>query len=232
MGLTRLVRGRSTAEIRQAGEDLARVVAERGSLAAAEAEGLPPPPDRAQLAAQARLGKMTPLQIGFIELIGGSPDFKPGTKTQLWTDGKVLEVRGGFKTVTYHLTHISAASETQRSIESRVTATRLLAVGVLAFAFKKRSLQTNQYLTVTSTDPTRSALLVFDTDNAPKLAAKIQAAARPYQIASSEPAGSDAGSDHAADIPDQLRQLADLQASGIISPEQFESKKAELLSRM
>jgi Short C-terminal domain len=33
-------------------------------------------------------------------------------------------------------------------------------------------------------------------------------------------------------IPDQLRQLADLRDQGIISPAEFETKKAQLLERM
>jgi Bacterial PH domain/Short C-terminal domain len=34
------------------------------------------------------------------------------------------------------------------------------------------------------------------------------------------------------DIPDQLRKLAELRDAGIVSPEEFESKKDDLLSRM
>lgn len=39
-------------------------------------------------------------------------------------------------------------------------------------------------------------------------------------------------SEAAADIPTQLRQLADLRDSGVISPDEFAAKKAELLARM
>jgi hypothetical protein len=36
----------------------------------------------------------------------------------------------------------------------------------------------------------------------------------------------------APDIPDQIRKLGELRDSGVLTVEEFESKKAELLSRM
>lgn len=41
-----------------------------------------------------------------------------------------------------------------------------------------------------------------------------------------------AESHQAASVPDQIRQLAELRDQGIISPEEFEYKKADLLNRM
>ena len=42
----------------------------------------------------------------------------------------------------------------------------------------------------------------------------------------------DAVGDHGAEHPEQLQQLADLRDKGIISPTEFETKKAQLLERM
>jgi hypothetical protein len=36
----------------------------------------------------------------------------------------------------------------------------------------------------------------------------------------------------AMDIPDQIRKLGELRDSGMVTPEEFEAKKAELLGRM
>jgi Short C-terminal domain len=36
----------------------------------------------------------------------------------------------------------------------------------------------------------------------------------------------------AMDIPDQIRKLGELRDSGMVTPEEFEAKKAELLARM
>ena len=41
-----------------------------------------------------------------------------------------------------------------------------------------------------------------------------------------------AASAPAPNIPEQLKQLAELRESGVISPEEFEAKKAQLLERM
>jgi Bacterial PH domain/Short C-terminal domain len=54
------------------------------------------------------------------------------------------------------------------------------------------------------------------------------AAAQPVPPA----AGSVQGGEPAPDIPEQIRKLAELRDEGMLTEEQFEAKKAELLSRM
>jgi Short C-terminal domain len=48
----------------------------------------------------------------------------------------------------------------------------------------------------------------------------------------SRPSAQQEGDAAAPDIPDQIRKLADLRQQGILSDEEFEAKKSELLSRM
>jgi hypothetical protein len=44
--------------------------------------------------------------------------------------------------------------------------------------------------------------------------------------------GSGQGTEPARDIPDQIRKLGELRDAGVLTEEEFEAKKAELLSRM
>jgi hypothetical protein len=218
-----------------AGEELAKMVADLGSLPAAEATLIGQAPAEIQVASTVEAGKMMPLQVWAIELIGGSPDFKSGEKVYLWMDNRLLELRAGLKKIRYELVYLDARTETQQQLESRITATRLLAVGIFAFAFKKKSVHNHQYLTLTSTDPTKMATIVFETDAAAKLAAKIHAAAAPLQVKIADVHRKENAMPPASaveDIPAKLRQLADLRNQGILTPEEFEAKKADLLSRM
>ena len=223
------------AATKTAGEELARMVADLGSLPAAEATLIGQAPVEVQVASTVEAGKMVPLQLWAIELTGGSPDFKSGEKVNLWMDNRVLELRASLRRIRYELVYLDARAETQQQFESRVTATRLLAVGIFAFAFKKKSVQNHQYLTLTSTDPAKMATIVFETDAAAKLAAKIHAAAAPLQVKIADQHRKEnatppnSGQD---DIPEKLRQLAELRNQGILTPEEFEAKKADLLSRM
>lgn len=175
-----------------------------------------------------------PLNIMGIELVGGSPDFKPGSKVGLSLSGDFLQLRSGFKQVQYDLAFVSAMAQTQNEIERRVTATRLLAVGVFAFAWKKQAGHHHQYLNVEYDDAARRLALVFETDKAPSLAQKLQdasSAARQRRgigsqsIAAPSPPAVE-------DIPGKIKQLAELRDNGLLTDEEFAAKKADLLARM
>ena len=175
-----------------------------------------------------------PLNILGIELIGGSPDFKAGSKVSLSISGDFLQVQSGFKKVQFDLAHVAAMAQTQNEIERRVTATRLLTVGVFAFAFKKQASHHHQYLNLEYDDGSRQLVMVFETDKAPNIAQKLQDASysarrrrgiEPKAVASEvRPA--------AEDVPGKIKQLAELRDAGVLTEEEFAAKKAELLARM
>lgn len=171
----------SIARLRAACDELKGAIGESGSLAEAEKKMLASAPAAVQVTAATESGKMLPLHITPLELIGGSPDFKSGSKVFLRMDNRQLEFESGFKKVHYPLAYITARSETQMEIEKRVTATRLLAVGVFALAWKKSKKRMESYLTITSEDPARPAQMVFDTDAAQRLATAIAAASAPLR---------------------------------------------------
>jgi len=76
--------------------------------------------------------------------------------------------------------------------------------------------------------------MVFETDGAAKLAAKIHAAVAPLQARIAERRTENVSAPRLAqeDIPAKLRQLAELRDQGILTAEEFDAKKTDLLSRM
>lgn len=180
--------------------------------------------------------RYVPLTIIGIELVGGSPDFKSGAKVRLSLSQDYLELNSMMKAVQYDLRYVSAMAQTQNEIERRVTATRLLAAGVFAFAWKKGAAHHHQYLNVEYDDGSRSQVIVFETDKAAGLAQKIQDATRSSKqrrgIADQsrpEPTNAPAVPE---DIPAKLKQLAELRDAGVLTDQEFAAKKADLLARM
>jgi len=59
-----------------------------------------------------------------------------------------------------------------------------------------------------------------------------------HRLSAPKPSTASASGDQSAvastamDIPDQIRKLGELRDSGVVTPEEFEAKKAELLARM
>ena len=195
------------------------------SLPIAQGLGVPPSKTKAP---------SVPLSIMGIELVGGSPDFKPGSKVGLSLSGDFLQLRSGFKQAQYDLAFVSAMAQTQNEIERRVTATRLLAVGVFAFAWKKQAGHHHQYLNVEYDDGSRRLALVFETDKAPGLAQKMQdasSAARQRRGIGSQSMAAPS-SPPVEDIPGKIKQLAELRDNGLLTDEEFATKKADLLARM
>jgi hypothetical protein len=121
-----------------------------------------------------------------------------------------------------------ATIETSGEIEKRITATRLATTGVFALALRKKKDNRQLFLTVEGD----GFAFVVDVDPkqekpAREFAAKINAAAGPPVTTSVSAPDSPAPS-----ASDQLRELSQLRDDGIISPGEFDAKKAEILQRM
>ena len=121
-------------------------------------------------------------------------------------------------------------SRTAGQLSARITATRLVLTGPLALGLRKKVDTRELYLLIEGhgwaisvpVDPTLGA-------KAREFAAKINAAGM-----TSEPDNTPAaaGAVPPADIPDQIRKLGELRDAGLLTAEEFDVKKAELLDRM
>lgn len=168
-----------------------------------------------------------PLGIRGLKLLGGSPDFKPGSTVFVSYSTTELRLKSGFKSKSYPLDQLQTRAETQQDLERRVTATRLVTLGIFAFAFKKSKQHLHQILTIEINTPTGAIDLVFETDKAAQYAQSLNRKA--IQQVQAEPPQVPQG---ALSSMDKLRELGDLRDTGIITAEEFETKKAELLARL
>lgn len=117
----------------------------------------------------------------------------------------------------------------QSHVTQRVTATRVAMFGPLGILARKSSVKGKTTVIIYLRDKTkgRSGELRFqkDTEDRP-LVHRIGEALDKYMPVPEAP------SVEAVDIPEQIRKLAELRDSGILSDAEFEAKKQELLNRM
>jgi hypothetical protein len=117
--------------------------------------------------------------------------------------------------------------EGKAEVNRRVTVTRLLTVGIFAFALKKKNAEKEAYLTIELADG--QEIIFFIENKAPmELKAKLakvisqvkQAGVASAQMEQSTQSGS---------VADELTKLAALKEQGIITQADFDKAKAELL---
>jgi 5S rRNA maturation endonuclease (ribonuclease M5) len=118
--------------------------------------------------------------------------------------------------------------EGKDDVNRRVTVTRLLAVGIFAFALKKKNKDQEAYITLELADG--QEVILFVDNKAPmalraKLAKVISAVKQANVSSQSQTAQSTAQSS----VADELTKLASLKEQGILTQEEFDSKKKQLL---
>ena len=114
--------------------------------------------------------------------------------------------------------------EGQEETRRRVTAARMMAVGMLALAIPKDEDASYAYLTVAATD----GAVVVRIDGARPQELKVQLGdvlRRP----AAEPAGGQPGSGGRVDLADQVARLGELHRSGVLTAEEFTAAKRKLL---
>jgi hypothetical protein len=138
-------------------------------------------------------------------------------------DGRIESAQGGGPVGGARAT-VDAAGQ----LTARITATRLVLTGPLALGLRKKVDNRELYLMVegvgwaisVAADPAQGA-------NARAFAAKINAAA-----SAAGPSDEAAVVGSTVDIPDQIRKLGELRDTGLLTDEEFERKKAELVERL
>jgi hypothetical protein len=176
--------------------------------------------------------------------VTGPWNIKGGTSGVVDRDeGNLTFTIGLFKKQTFTLPYNSIRKFSVSTVDQlpRVTATRLMLVGIFALAWKKG--QKDKFLNIDFVDDTNTELpLVFakapggpDMDT---LQTKVITARSDYikskgllDVASTANAHAPVSAG-AGNIVAQIEELAKLRDKGILTPEEFEAKKSELLARL
>lgn len=121
---------------------------------------------------------------------------------------------------------VMASVETEGELRRRVTATRLLAIGIFAFAAKKKVDDRQLYLVIANQTGAISAIAAppKDTMALRSLAIQINAASQRAQTAL-PPAP-------VVDAAQQIQKLAGLRDEGLLTDSEFNMKRDELLRRI
>jgi hypothetical protein len=106
--------------------------------------------------------------------------------------------------------------------------------GVFAFGMKKKKVDTTRYLVITYTQNGIENSIVFQSDSVDILSSAIMKARQVYAKNHPEVQQQQTKSDNtqADDIPTQIKKMSDLKDQGILTKEEFETKKKDLLSKM
>lgn len=144
-------------------------------------------------------------------------------------DGKSLRIDGNkilFGTEAKPLAGVTASLEDGSELQSRVTLTRMALAGPLAFAMKKKS-GGEKYVVINGDNFSWSVEV-----NAKRVAAAVKFVNKVNEIASALPHvpahESDKGSERSL-LFEQLKELASLHESGILTDEEFSAAKAKEL---
>lgn len=111
------------------------------------------------------------------------------------------------------------AVEGRDEVSRRVTVTRLLATGIFAFALKKKGKDQEAFITLILIDGREVVFNVAD-KSPMEVKAKLSAAISRIKLPSPS----------TVSVADELKKLAELKDSKVITQEEFNRKKAELLS--
>lgn len=117
--------------------------------------------------------------------------------------------------------------EGKDEVNRRVTVTRLLAVGIFAFALKKKAEDKESFITVVLSNGQEAIFHVKDKSpmelkaTLAKATSQVKQGAVVAKTVNSTPQGS---------VADELAKLAKLKEQGILTQDEFDKKKTELLS--
>lgn len=117
------------------------------------------------------------------------------------------------------------AVEGKDEVTRRVTVTRLLAVGIFAFALKKKSEDKEAFITLELTDGQE---VVFQVNKVSPMELKAKLSKGIAKVKQNAPKAP--SSTAPASVADELAKLAKLKQDGILTQAEFDKKKSELLS--
>ena len=120
--------------------------------------------------------------------------------------------------------------ETAEQISRRITATRILTLGVFALAFKKKKKDTEKYLTVEFNENGIDSAILFGGKKAQEAYSKLYERYANFKNRI-EPQEDNKSDDNETNIDsyENLKKLKELLDMGIITQEEFDQKKKDLL---
>ena len=162
-----------------------------------------------------------------LEYKGGHPDLKKEKDCTMKITNDDLTISYGFSQGKIDFSSITGIHyETAEQISRRITATRLLTLGVFAFAFKKKKKDSEKYLTIEFIMNDMECAVLFSGKKSQDAYSKLferYSGFKNRQI-------NEKTTENSNDPYEKLKKLKELLDMGIISEEEFESKKKELLN--
>lgn len=131
-----------------------------------------------------------------------------------------------------------AEYKNEEQISKDVTLTRLLAFGIFAFGLKKKRKDETFYYVLSYKEKGIDNTIVFKVSKvlgmnmAGSLASGTIKARQEYINEHPEALEPQGNVSNTADIPEQIRKLSELKDQGILTEQEFEYKKKELLAKM
>lgn len=124
----------------------------------------------------------------------------------------------------------NVVTEGKDEVNRRITVTRLLAVGIFAFALKKKEKDKESYITLELVDGQE---IIFFIDNQAPMPLRAKLANSISVVKQTSKNDDELVTVHnsVASIADELTRLADLKEKGILSAAEFNAQKAKILNR-
>lgn len=132
----------------------------------------------------------------------------------------------GFRIPLENIINVEYKNETD--IEKDVTLTRLLVLGIFAFGAKKKKVEKHDYLIVTYNENGIENKIIFE----PSHCSPSALVSEILKLRSNIEIVNIRDKDNNEDITDKIRKLSALKDEGILTEEEFNNKKKELLSKI
>lgn len=164
-----------------------------------------------------------------LEYKGGHPALPKEKDCSLKITNDDMTISYGFSSATISFATINSINfETAEQISRRITATRLLTLGVFAFAFKKKKKDNEKYLTVEFTENNIDCAVLFGGKKAQDAYSKLYERYVGYVQRNPKIEESD-NNEEKNDPYEEIKKAKELLDMGIITQEEFEQKKKDLL---
>lgn len=127
---------------------------------------------------------------------------------------------------------LRATFETGEAISRNAVFSRLLAISGFIFAYKKKTREKHMFLTIDYVENGLENVILFETLSANEFASAIAKARQVAQEIAKEKKALEKESDKRKTVSELMLEINELHALGVLTAEEFTTKKRELLSRI